>query len=60
MGKEDKMKVGDLVKYKSDGTFGVVTKIRDGRFNQSSYTLYEVIWSDGHTTDVLPRRLEVV
>jgi hypothetical protein len=54
------VKVGDLVKYKSCGTFGVITKIREGRFNQTSYTLYEVIWSDGHTTDVLPRRLEAV
>ena len=54
------MQVGDLVKYRSCGTFGVITKIREGRFNTTSYTMYQVLWADGHISDVLPKRLEVV
>ena len=54
------MKVGDLVKYRDSGVFGVIVQIREGRFNKTTYNLCEVLWVDGHTSDVLPRRLEAV
>ena len=54
------MKTGDLVRYKRCGTFGVITKVWEAQFNKAPKVLYEVLWADGTTSDVLPRRLEVV
>ena len=54
------MKIGDLVKYRRCGTFGVITKVYEGQFNKSPKTICAVLWADGKTSDVMPRRLEVV
>ena len=54
------MQVGDLVKYRRCGTYGVITRAWEGKFNKVVKVLYEVLWADGTTSDVLPRRLEVV
>ena len=54
------MQVGDLVKYKRCGTLGIITKAREARFNKIVKIMYEVLWSDGAISDVLPRQLEVV
>ena len=53
------MQVGDLVKYRRCGTFGVITNIRESRFNKKVIPLYVVLWVDGSISDVLARRLEV-
>tara|TARA_R100000278_G_C5344440_1_gene119474 strand:+ start:110 stop:310 length:201 start_codon:yes stop_codon:yes gene_type:complete len=57
---EVNMQVGDLVKYRRCGTYGVITRAWEGKFNKVVKVLYEVLWADGTTSDVLPRRLEVV
>lgn len=56
------MKTGDLVKYKKCGTLGIITKIRelDAKFNSRVSYIYEVLWSDGLTTDQESYKLEAV
>ena len=54
------MQVGDLVKYRRCGTFGVITNIRQSRFNKKVIPIYIVHWADGSTSDSLARRLELV
>ena len=54
------MQVGDLVRYRRCGTFGVITKVWNAKFNKIAIAMYEVLWVDGTKSDVLPRRLEVV
>ena len=64
------MKVGDLVKYKRCGTFGVISKIRElpqpnfdrtGRsIKYKKVLMYEVLWSDGAISDHSSSKLEVI
>ena len=54
------MQVGDLVKYKSCGTHGIITKVYESHKHSWDDYMFEVIWIDGVTSDVPKRHIEVV
>ena len=58
------MKVGDLVKYRRCGTYGVVTRTWATKsFYKDKYRpelMLEVLWSDGKISDTRCRRVEAV
>jgi len=61
------MKVGDLVKHKRCGTYGVVTRtweiilpeIHGRTVKYRPDLMLEVLWSDGVTSDTRCKRVEV-
>ena len=61
-------KIGDLVRYRKCGTYGVVTrtwevpmpKLSGKRKVVSTELMLEVLWSDGKVSDTLSRRVTTV
>ena len=51
------IEIGTLVRYKTDGDFGLITEIMD---KDTKYYSYWIKWTDGTEGDYMPTEFEVI